>query len=265
MAGRIRRWACAAAMAALATVSNAIAAGGLTGTAAVAPAVGYPGAKLVASYTFTPKSSCAAYHGQVSWSFGNKANWATGPAPTSNGSNCTSSTPPTAPPGGYAPGSYSVCGTDTAVTSTPACATYTIRAPAPGPSPSPRPTQQTSPSPSHSPSPPTAPGAITGTPSPTTRGSASPSAGAGGSSPVHTTDPAAGFSAWPWIGLVLLALLIGATWRFRSWLMGVFENVEVMGKSGADLESELLHHEASPEAEAEAPPPVPAANPEEQA
>jgi len=36
--------------------------------------------------------------------------------------------------------------------------------------------------------------------------------------------------------------------------MGVFENVEVLGKSGADLESELLHHE--PESvDAEAPPP----------
>ena len=30
--------------------------------------------------------------------------------------------------------------------------------------------------------------------------------------------------------------------------MGVFENVEVLGKSGADLETELLHHETSPEA-----------------
>jgi hypothetical protein len=30
--------------------------------------------------------------------------------------------------------------------------------------------------------------------------------------------------------------------------MGVFENVEVLGKSGADLESELLHHESSPPA-----------------
>jgi hypothetical protein len=30
--------------------------------------------------------------------------------------------------------------------------------------------------------------------------------------------------------------------------MGVFENVEVLGRSGADLETELLHHEASPQA-----------------
>ena len=30
--------------------------------------------------------------------------------------------------------------------------------------------------------------------------------------------------------------------------MGVFENVEVLGRSGADLETELLHHETSPEA-----------------
>ena len=28
--------------------------------------------------------------------------------------------------------------------------------------------------------------------------------------------------------------------------MGVFENVEVLGRSGADLETELLHHETSP-------------------
>jgi hypothetical protein len=47
-------------------------------------------------------------------------------------------------------------------------------------------------------------------------------------------------------------VLIAATWRFRSWLMGVFENVVVLGRSGADLESELfhletelLHHETS--------------------
>jgi len=47
---------------------------------------------------------------------------------------------------------------------------------------------------------------------------------------------------------VLLAVATIATiaaWRFRSWLMGVFENVEVMGRSGADLENELLHHQAS--------------------
>jgi hypothetical protein len=31
--------------------------------------------------------------------------------------------------------------------------------------------------------------------------------------------------------------------------MGVFENVEVLGKSGADLESELLHHETGPSSE----------------
>lgn len=30
--------------------------------------------------------------------------------------------------------------------------------------------------------------------------------------------------------------------------MGVLENVEVLGRSGADLETELLHHEASPRA-----------------
>ena len=31
--------------------------------------------------------------------------------------------------------------------------------------------------------------------------------------------------------------------------MGVVENVEVLGKSGADLETELLHHETGPPAE----------------
>ena len=30
--------------------------------------------------------------------------------------------------------------------------------------------------------------------------------------------------------------------------MGVLENVEVLGKSGADLETELLHHQTSPRA-----------------
>ena len=49
--------------------------------------------------------------------------------------------------------------------------------------------------------------------------------------------------------------------------MGVFENVEVLGRSGADLESELLHHQASqPEAslpaEPDAPPAEPGANSE---
>jgi hypothetical protein len=48
--------------------------------------------------------------------------------------------------------------------------------------------------------------------------------------------------------------VIAAAWRFRSWLMGVFENVVVLGRSGADLETELLHHQtadppANPEAE----------------
>jgi hypothetical protein len=31
--------------------------------------------------------------------------------------------------------------------------------------------------------------------------------------------------------------------------MGVFENVEVLGRSGADLETELLHHETTPREE----------------
>ena len=42
--------------------------------------------------------------------------------------------------------------------------------------------------------------------------------------------------------------------------MGVFENVEVLGLSGADLEAELLHHETSPGAEgADDPPHSPSA------
>lgn len=62
--------------------------------------------------------------------------------------------------------------------------------------------------------------------------------------------------------------------------MGVFENVEVLGLSGADLETELLHHQTRqpddtgdpqdapgagatpPPAEPEAPSPDPAANPD---
>jgi hypothetical protein len=57
--------------------------------------------------------------------------------------------------------------------------------------------------------------------------------------------------------LLAISVLVAAAWRFRSWLMGVFENVEVLGRSGADLETELLHHEASPEAaEADPQPPI---------
>jgi hypothetical protein len=53
---------------------------------------------------------------------------------------------------------------------------------------------------------------------------------------------------WPWTGLLLVVLvLVAAGWRFRSWLMGVFENVEVLGTSGADLETELLHHQTEAE------------------
>ena len=66
-----------------------------------------------------------------------------------------------------------------------------------------------------------------------------------------------GIPGWPWIGLLLLIVPVAAAWRFRSWLMGVFENVEVLGKSGADLETDLLHHESSPpEPDAEVPPPI---------
>lgn len=57
-----------------------------------------------------------------------------------------------------------------------------------------------------------------------------------------------GISGWPWIGLVPLAILAGAAWWFRSWLVGVLENIVVLGKSGADLEVELLHHETGPDA-----------------
>ena len=47
--------------------------------------------------------------------------------------------------------------------------------------------------------------------------------------------------------------------------MGVFENVEVLGTSGADIETELLHHQASPPPQPEAPladPEAPPAEPE---
>jgi hypothetical protein len=63
------------------------------------------------------------------------------------------------------------------------------------------------------------------------------------------------FSGWPWIGVLFVLILIAAAWRFRSGLIGVLENVVVMGRSGADLETELLHHEPAPE-EPEADPPV---------
>ena len=57
---------------------------------------------------------------------------------------------------------------------------------------------------------------------------------------------AGGVSISPWFALLLLVFPIAAAWRFRSWLVGVFENVEVLGKSGADLETELLNHEEGP-------------------
>ena len=55
--------------------------------------------------------------------------------------------------------------------------------------------------------------------------------------------------------MLLLVVVFAAIWRFRSWLVGVFENVEVMGHSGADLEAELLHHETNHQAADEQPPP----------
>src|SRR5690348_8649247 len=126
MARSVRRWACAAALAAL-PLTNVFAATEVPATASVAPVSGYPGARLVATYTFTSKSSCAAYHGQVVWSFGSTASWATGPSPTGTGGTCSSSTPAIAPPSGDGPGSYRICGVDASVTSASACATYTIR------------------------------------------------------------------------------------------------------------------------------------------
>jgi len=265
-------WPGACALAALALVpSVAFAAGGLTASASVSPPFGGPGLKLVATYAFAPKHSCAQYHDSVSWSFGNTPNWATGPAPSASGSSCASSTPPTAPPSGYAPGSYAVCGTEASVTPTPACTTYTIKPPAPGPPQGPNPTPPALPSsspassPPPSPSPSATPGGIEGSPSPSASpGGAPPGAAAGGGSNTSQRGGDSGrFSAWPWVGLLLSAVVAGTVWRFRSWLMGVFENVEVMGRSGADLETELLHHETSdvPEAaEGQAdpePPPTP--------
>ena len=63
---------------------------------------------------------------------------------------------------------------------------------------------------------------------------------------------------WPLVLLVVFLVAIGSVWRYRSWLVGVFENVEVMGKSGADLETELLHHDedAAEGSDAESKPPI---------
>ena len=236
------------ALAALALVPNVSGAGGLVATATVAPTSGYVGAKLVATFSFAPKSSCSAYHKQVSWSFGNTKNWATGPAPSTAATKCTSSTPSIAPPGGLSPGPYMVCGTNTAVSSNPACTTYVIKAspptPARSPSPSPKPTPGGSPLPSQSPSPsppPTSspsPDAIGGTHSPNPSPVAPPPAGTGREPNAVQTTGSSG-----WIALVAVLVLIAAA---RSWIMGVFENTEVLGVSGADLESELLNHESSP-------------------
>ena len=70
---------------------------------------------------------------------------------------------------------------------------------------------------------------------------------------------------WPGTGLLILVGLIAAAWRYRSWLMGVFENVDVLGRSGADLENELLHTfeapDDAPPVEPEAPVPDPRASP----
>jgi hypothetical protein len=243
-------------VAALALIPNVSGTGGLVASATVAPTSGYAGAKLVATFSFTPKSSCSAYHQHVSWSFGNTENWATSPAPSTTGTECTSSTPSIAPPSGVSPGAYKVCGMDMSVSSNAACTTYTIKAstptPARSPSPSPKPTPGASPLPSQSPSPspsPTsspAPGTIGGTHSPDASPGAPPPAGTDGEpNAFQPTGNTGEIRGWPWIALVALLVLITAAWRFRSWLVGVFENVEVLGRSGADLESELLHHESS--------------------
>jgi len=60
--------------------------------------------------------------------------------------------------------------------------------------------------------------------------------------------------------------VVGIAWRFRSWLVGVFENVEVMGMSGADLETELMPHQTNAEdtAAEDAQPPDSAAAPAEE-
>lgn len=238
-------------IAALALVPSA--AGGVSPSATVSPTSGYPGVRLVSTYSFTPKGSCSSYHNAVTWSFGNAMNWATSPIPSSAGGVCTSSTPPTAPPGGDAPGSYQVCGMDTSVSTTSACSTYTIKSPPP--TPIPRPSPSPIPplgSPSPSPSPSEATGASTGTPTPTAPQASAPRGTTGSGGGVDALQPVGrtgGAIDWPWTGLLLLLVLMVVAWRFRSWLMGVFENVVVLGKSGADLETELLHHETSPPAE----------------
>src|SRR5262245_49927451 len=60
MAGLTRTWACTTAIAALAQVSNPIVAAALAASTTVSPTFGYPGATLVATYSFTPKNSCSA-------------------------------------------------------------------------------------------------------------------------------------------------------------------------------------------------------------
>src|SRR5262245_10065973 len=252
MEGWTRSWACVAGVAVLAQFSSPFASGGLVASATVSPTSGYAGAKLVATYSFTPKGSCSAYHDQVTWSFGSTTNWTTSPVPSTSGTQCVSSTPSTAPPSAYAPGSYMVCGTDTSVNSTPACTAYSIKPPIPkaiaSPSPSPNTTSQASPSPASSPAPSATPGVSGGTPGPVASPSSTPPGGAGGGgpNPLQPAGGSGGIVGWPWTGLLFLLVLIVAAWRFRSWLMGVFENVVVLGKSGADLETELLHHETSP-------------------
>ncbi|HET9782872.1 MAG TPA: hypothetical protein VFR33_13960 [Candidatus Dormibacteraeota bacterium] len=64
---------------------------------------------------------------------------------------------------------------------------------------------------------------------------------------MQTAARSGGVPAWPWTGVLLFLALAAALWRFRSWLMGVFENVVVLGRSGADLETELLHHQPAHE------------------
>jgi hypothetical protein len=88
---------------------------------------------------------------------------------------------------------------------------------------------------------------VTGTPSPGAPAGSTPAPNSSdGGDVLHSADRAGGIPAWPWTAVLFVVILIAGVWRFRSWLIGLLENVVVMGRSGADLETELLHHETSP-------------------
>ena len=82
---------------------------------------------------------------------------------------------------------------------------------------------------------------------------------------MRSSGRSANVLVWPGTGLLVLVGLVAAAWRYRSWLMGVFENVNVLGRSGADLENELLHTfeapENAPPEDPEAPEPDPGPSP----